>query len=141
MSETDNPGVRESRKVLVIDDSNTIRRSAEIFLKQGGYEVVLAEDGAVAWETLVLAERPFDVVLTDLTMPRMSGMQLVEKIFDSGRKVPVVLMTAYGSTLDSAQVKQAGFAAVLSKPLSHEQVISTLAQVAGRLQSVQPPKK
>lgn len=45
MSEAENPGVQGPKKVLVIDDSNTIRRSAEIFLKQGGYEVVLAEDG------------------------------------------------------------------------------------------------
>lgn len=133
-------GVRGLR-ILMAEDDPAVSRVLATVLKRRGCEVVLAEDGAVAWETLVLAERPFDVVLTDLTMPRMSGMQLVEKIFDSGRKVPVVLMTAYGSTLDSEQVKQAGFAAVLSKPLSHEQVISTLAQVAGRLQSVQPPKK
>jgi CheY-like chemotaxis protein len=84
----------------------------------------------------VLAERPFDVVLTDLTMPRLSGMQLAEKIFDSGRKVPVVLMTAYGSTLDAEQVKQAGFAAVLSKPLVHDQVVATLARVVGRVSAV-----
>ena len=133
-------GVRGLR-ILMAEDDPAVSRVLATVLKRRGCEVVLAEDGAAAWETLVLAERPFDVVLTDLTMPRMSGMQLVEKIFDSGRKVPVVLMTAYGSTLDSEQVKQAGFAAVLSKPLSHEQVIATLAQVAGRLQSVQPPAK
>jgi hypothetical protein len=68
-------------------------------------------------------------------------MQLVEENLRFGTQGSGGAETAYGSTLDSAQVKQAGFAAVLSKPLSHEQVIATLAQVAGRLQSVQPPKK
>ena len=132
-------GVRGLR-ILMAEDDPAVSHVLTTVLKRRGCEVVLAEDGAAAWETLVLAERPFDVVLTDLTMPRMSGIQLVEKIFDSGRKVPVVLMTAYGSTLDGEQVKQAGFAAVLSKPLSHDQVVSTLAQVAGRPQGAQPPK-
>jgi len=133
-------GVRGLR-ILMAEDDPAVSRVLATVLKRRGCEVVLAEDGAAAWEALVLAERPFDAVLTDLTMPRMSGMQLVEKIFDSGRKMPVVLMTAYGSTLDTEQVKQAGFAAVLSKPLSHDQVIATLAQVVGRQQGAPPPKK
>jgi two-component system, cell cycle sensor histidine kinase and response regulator CckA len=133
-------GVRGLRILMAEDDPGVSRVLATV-LKRRGCEVVLAEDGAAAWEALVLAERPFDAVLTDLTMPRMSGMQLAEKIFESGRKVPVVLMTAYGSTLDTEQVKQAGFAAVLSKPLSHEQVIATLAQVVGRQQGAPPSNR
>lgn len=127
-------GVRGLR-VLMAEDDPAVSRVLSTALKRRGCEIVTAEDGAAAWETLVLAERPFDVVLTDLTMPRLSGMQLAEKIFDSGRKVPVVLMTAYGSTLDAGQVKEAGFAAVLSKPLVHDQVLLTLAEVVGRLPS------
>ncbi len=119
-------------RVLMAEDDPAVARVLSTALKRRGCEIVTAEDGAAAWEALVLAERPFDVVLTDLTMPRLSGMQLAEKIFESGRKVPVVLMTAYGSTLDAGQVKEAGFAAVLSKPLVHDQVLGTLAEVVGR---------
>ncbi len=132
-------GVRGLR-VLMAEDDPAVARVLTTALKRRGCEIVAAEDGAAAWEALVLAERPFDVVLTDLTMPRLSGMQLAEKVFDSGRKVPVVLMTAYGSTLDAEQVKQAGFAAVLSKPLVHDQVVATLAQVVGRVPVVSPKR-
>ncbi len=133
-------GVRGMR-ILMAEDDPAVAKVLTTALKRRGCEIVAAEDGAAAWEALVLAERPFDVVLTDLTMPRLSGMQLAEKIFDSGRKVPVVLMTAYGSTLDAEQVKQAGFAAVLSKPLVHDQVVATLAQVVGRPAGVPLPHK
>ncbi len=119
-------------RILMAEDDPAVARVVSTALKRRGCEVVAAEDGMAAWEALVLADRPFDAILTDLTMPRLSGMQLAEKIFDSGRKVPVVLMTAYGSTLDAEQVKQAGFAAVLTKPLMHDKVLETLAQVVGR---------
>ena len=125
------PGLQGLR-VLMAEDDPEVTRVLLTALRRRGCEVVAAEDGAAAWETLVLADRPFDVVLTDLTMPRLSGMQLVGKIVDSGRKIPVVLMTAYGSTLDAEHVRQAGFAAVLTKPVIHDQVLEVLARVTGR---------
>ncbi len=130
------PGLHGVRLLLAEDDP-AVARMLTTALKRCGCEVVGAEDGVIAWETLVLAERPFDIVLTDLTMPRLSGMQLVGKIVDSGRKIPVVLMTAYGATLDPEHLRHAGFAAVLSKPLAHEQVLTVLARVVGR----SPPGK
>ena len=71
VSDAENPEVRVATKVLVIDDSNTIRRSAEIFLKQGGYEVVLAEDGFDALSK-VNDHNP-DVIFCDILMPRLDG--------------------------------------------------------------------
>ncbi len=130
------PGLHGVR-VLLAEDDPAVARMLTTALKRCGCEVVAAEDGVIAWETLVLAERPFDIVLTDLTMPRLSGMQLVGKIVDSGRRTPVVLMTAYGATLDPEQLRQVGFAAVLSKPLAHDDVLLVLARVVGR----SPPKR
>ena len=61
----------EKKKVLVIDDSNTIRRSAEIFLKQGGHEVMLAEDGFDALAKVSDAQP--DLIFCDILMPRQTG--------------------------------------------------------------------
>ena len=73
MPEVDSPEIRGPKKVLVIDDSNTIRRSAEIFLKQGGYEVVLAEDGFDALSKV--NDHSPDVIFGDIVMPRLDGYQ------------------------------------------------------------------
>ena len=60
-------------------------------------------------------------------MPRLGGLQLGERIFNSGRRVPVLLMTAYAATLDSAQLRRAGFAALVAKPLDLEHLKQMLA--------------
>ena len=66
-------GEVRATKVLVIDDSNTIRRSAEIFLKQGGYDVVLAEDGFDALAKV--SDHQPDLIFCDILMPRLDGYQ------------------------------------------------------------------
>src|SRR3989344_2472121 len=73
VSDFDKPQALATTKVLVIDDSNTIRRSAEIFLKQGGYEVVLAEDGFDALSKV--NDHAPDVIFCDILMPRLDGYQ------------------------------------------------------------------
>ncbi len=123
--------VRGLRILMAEDDPHVSHLLATAFRRRG-CELVVAGDGAEAWDVLTRPDAVFDVVLTDLTMPRLDGLQLGAKIFDSGRKIPVVLMTAYGATLDAEQVRQAGFDGVLSKPLIHDQVLIALVQAVGR---------
>ena len=98
------PGV----KVLVIDDSNTIRRSAEIFLKQGGYEVLLAEDGFDALSK-VNDHRP-DLIFCDILMPRLDGYQTCAIIKRNATfaGVPVIMLSSKDGLFDKARGRIVG---------------------------------
>ena len=93
----------ENFKVLVVDDSNTIRRSAEIFLKQGGYEVLLAEDGFDALSK-INDFRP-DMVFCDILMPKLDGYQTcaIVKRNETFAATPVVMLSSKDGVFDKAR--------------------------------------
>jgi len=98
---------RTATKVLVIDDSNTIRRSAEIFLKQGGHEVVLAEDGFDALAKL--SDYQPDLVFCDILMPRLDGYQTCAIIKRNPQfaSVPVIMLSSKDGLFDKARGRPA----------------------------------
>jgi twitching motility two-component system response regulator PilG len=115
-------------RVLVIDDSNTIRRSAEIFLRQGGYEVVLAEDGFDALAK-VNDTQP-DLVFCDILMPRLDGYQTCAIIKRNPRFVslPVVMLSSRDGVFDKARGRMVGSDEYLTKPFTKEQLLRAVAQ-------------
>ncbi|HEY0945960.1 MAG TPA: ATP-binding protein [Opitutaceae bacterium] len=119
------PGVTGVRILVAEDDPQVAQLVAAMIRRQGGH-VVTQPDGMTAWQAFQKEDPPFDLVLTDLNMPRMSGVQLGERIFDSARPVPVVLMSAYAATLDAEKLKRVGFSAVLGKPVAASNLLSAL---------------
>ena len=115
-------------KVLVVDDSNTIRRSAEIFLKQGGHEVLLAEDGFDALSK-VNDYQP-DLIFCDILMPRLDGYQTCAIIKRNARfsDVPVVMLSSKDGVFDKARGRMAGAQEYLTKPFSKEQLLHAVQQ-------------
>ena len=115
-------------KVLVIDDSNTIRRSAEIFLKQGGHEVVLAEDGFDALAK-VNDYQP-DLIFCDILMPRLDGYQTCALIKKSARfhATPVVMLSSKDGLFDRARGAMVGSSAYLTKPFSKDSLLSAVRE-------------
>ncbi len=115
-------------KVLVIDDSNTIRRSAEIFLKQGGYDVVLAEDGFDALSK-VNDHHP-DLVFCDILMPRLDGYQTCAIIKRNNRfaTLPVVMLSSKDGVFDKARGRMVGSQDYLTKPFTKEQLLQAVRQ-------------
>ncbi len=115
-------------KVLVIDDSNTIRRSAEIFLKQGGHEVVLAEDGFDALAK-VNDYQP-DLIFCDILMPRLDGYQTCAIIKRNVRfaSVPVVMLSSKDGVFDKARGRMVGSQDYLTKPFTKDQLLQTVKQ-------------
>ena len=115
-------------KVLVIDDSNTIRRSAEIFLKQGGHEVLLAEDGfdALAKVNDYLP----DLIFCDILMPRLDGYQTcaIIKRNEKFASVPVVMLSSKDGVFDKARGRMVGSQDYLTKPLTKDQLLQAVAQ-------------
>lgn len=113
-------------KVLVIDDSNTIRRSAEIFLKQGGHVVVLAEDGFDALAKL--SDYQPDVVFCDILMPRLDGYQTCAIIKRNPvfAGVPVIMLSSKDGLFDKARGRMVGSQDYLTKPFTKDQLLKTV---------------
>jgi twitching motility two-component system response regulator PilG len=115
-------------RVLVIDDSNTIRRSAEIFLRQGGYQVVLAEDGFDALAKV--NDHEPHLIFCDILMPRLDGYQTCAIIKRNPRfaKVPVIMLSSKDGVFDKARGRMVGSDEYLTKPFTKEQLLRVVAQ-------------
>ncbi len=115
-------------KVLVIDDSNTIRRSAEIFLKQAGHQVVLAEDGFDALSKL--SDYQPDLVFCDILMPRLDGYQTCAIIKRNPlfAGVPVIMLSSKDGLFDKARGRMVGSQDYLTKPFTKDQLLQAVQQ-------------
>jgi twitching motility two-component system response regulator PilG len=115
-------------KVLVIDDSNTIRRSAEIFLKQGGYEVLLAEDGFDALSKV--NDHDPDLIFCDILMPRLDGYQTCAIIKRNLKfsDVPVIMLSSKDGLFDKARGRMVGSQDYLTKPFTKDQLLQAVEQ-------------
>ena len=123
-------------KVLVIDDSNTIRRSAEIFLKQGGHDVLLAEDGFDALAK-VNDYQP-NLIFCDILMPRLDGYQTCAIIKRNARfaSVPVVMLSSKDGVFDKARGRMVGSQEYLTKPFTKDQLLQTVKQFGAAQEGV-----
>ncbi|NIC42610.1 PleD family two-component system response regulator [Aquabacterium sp. A08] len=118
--------VQTPRKVLVVDDSQTVRRSAELFLRQGGHEVLLAEDG---FEALAkIHDFAPDLVFCDILMPRLDGYQTCAIIKRHPRHaaLPVVMLSSKDGVFDIARGRMVGSQEHLTKPFTREQLLDAV---------------
>jgi len=113
-------------KVMVVDDSNTIRRSAEIFLAHSGCEVILATDGFDAMAKVIDC-RP-DIIFLDIVMPRLDGYQACMLIKKNPRyqSVPVIMLSSKSGLFDRARGRMAGSDEYLTKPFTKEALLDTI---------------
>ncbi len=117
-------------KVLVIDDDSGLRRALTLILEDGGYQVDLASDGRDGMER-ARNGRP-DMILSDVRMPGIDGLDLVEQLRASGVTTPVVVMTAYGSMDLAVEAVRRGASDYLAKPFGAQDVLLTLRKVEER---------
>jgi twitching motility two-component system response regulator PilG len=114
-------------RVMVIDDSNTIRRSAEIFLMQAGCQVILAENGFDALAKI--ADHHPDVIFVDIMMPRLDGYQTCSLIKKNGKykATPVIMLSSKDSLFDRARGRMVGSDEYLTKPFSKDSLLKAAA--------------
>jgi len=119
-------------KVMVIDDSNTIRRSAEIFLGQAGCKVIVAEDGFDALAKV--ADHDPDLIFCDILMPRLDGYQTCALIKKSPRfhEIPVIMLSSKDGLFDRARGRMVGSEQYLTKPFTKDSLLKAVAQCARR---------
>ena len=117
-------------KVMVIDDSNTIRRSAEIFLVQAGCQVVLAEDGFDALAKI--ADHQPNVIFCDIMMPRLDGYQTCSLIKKNARfkSTPIIMLSSKDGLFDRARGRMVGSDQYLTKPFTKDSLLQTVAAFA-----------
>ena len=119
-------------KVMVIDDSNTIRKTAEIFLLQAGAQVVLAEDGFDALAKI--NDHLPNVVFCDILMPRLDGYQTCALIKKNPKfaATPVIMLSSKDGLFDRARGRMVGSDESLTKPFTKDSLIKTVAEHAAR---------
>lgn len=133
MADSDLTGVR----VMVIDDSSTIRRSAEIFLVQAGYQVILAQDGFDALAKI--NDHQPSLIFCDILMPRLDGYQTCALIKKSPKfhRTPVVMLSSKDGLFDRARGRMVGSDEYLTKPFTKDSLLKTVkSHVEKRLTSI-----
>jgi len=111
------------KRILVVDDDPVIGKSFDRVLSGKGYAVITAADGEEALRKL--SAETYDVVFTDIRMPGMSGLEVVERVKASQPWLPVVIVTGYGTGENEARATAAGVAGFLRKPLSPDMIEGT----------------
>lgn len=119
----------QGRRILFVDDDQLVRHAWSALLARQGWEVTRSRDGEEAWHIFSQMGNQWDVVLTDLTMPRLDGLGLAERIWATQAPPPVVLMSGNVSGEDVARLLKSGFAAVLHKPVDASELESVLKDI------------
>src|ERR1035438_3169239 len=114
-------------RILVVEDEPTIRKRSTEILVRHGYDVDAVEDGAVAWDTLQL--KNYDLLITDNSMPKVSGVELIEKVRDAGMALPVIMATAVLPKEAFTRQPRLKPAATLLKPYTITEFLGTVRNV------------
>ena len=117
------------KTILVADDESHILNVVSLKLRNAGYTVVTARDGQEALE-LAQAERP-DLLITDYHMPQLSGIELCRRLKQEAAtsKIPAIMLTARGYSLEPGDTEESGILRMLSKPFSPRQLLTTVTEV------------
>jgi len=115
-----------STKVMIVDDSNTIRRTTEALLSKAGYEVVTAGDGFEAM-SLIMDHDP-DIIFVDIMMPRLDGYQTCSLIKSNRqyRDTPVIMLSSKDGLFDRARGRVAGSEEHVNKPFTQQELVQVI---------------
>ncbi|MFP4484347.1 MAG: response regulator [Spirochaetaceae bacterium] len=119
-----------AEKILIVDDSVSMRQMTSIILKNAGYAVEQAGDGE---EGVAKVTDDISLVITDYNMPGLNGIELIKRIRSgsTNKAVPIVMLTTESEDSKKQEGKQAGATAWLTKPFDKEQLIATIKKVTG----------
>ena len=126
-----NGKLRKSGKgtILVVDDNETVMKMMQQMLQRMGYHPIAFSDSTAALEALRNDPQQFDLVITDLTMPHLSGLELAGEIQQLHQALPVVIMTGYGDNLNEQNRKKFGIQRVMPKPIMMNELAEVLNEI------------
>ena len=127
------PNLKGTEKVLLAEDEPAVRRSAERVLTRADYTVVAAKDGRAALEKWEAREGDFEVLVSDVLMPKMSGIELARKLTACKPDLRVLLISGYsGDEFDLKELDEVG-AAFINKPVTQEILLSRVRELADKI--------
>lgn len=115
---------KTKKKILIADDDDNLRRVLEFQLNEAGFEIQTAKDGAAALE--IFQNDDFDCVITDLRMPKLSGLEFLEKIKAADSEIPVIVITAFGEVETAVTAMKAGAFDYINKPFNRDEILLTI---------------
>lgn len=120
-----------SKKILSVDDSRTMREMVAMTLRKAGFEVIQADDGVNALKVLESNNNDVDVIITDLNMPNMDGLQLVRELRarPAFKGTPILFLTTRNSDADKAQGRAAGATGWIAKPFDPHKLVQVVNKV------------
>jgi two-component system chemotaxis response regulator CheY len=116
------------KKVIVIDDSQTVRQQVGLALTQAGFEVIEACDGKAGLETI---QRTTDAAMAicDVNMPRMNGIEMLEALAATGSKLPVLMLTTEGQPALVQRARKSGASGWIVKPFKADILVATVKKL------------
>jgi len=119
------------RKVLIVDDAHSLRFSMEVILKINGFQTFSAGNGKEALDQIVESQKSgecFDLIITDIVMPEMSGIELIENLDELGIKVKILVITGFLNDEYRERLEDLGRFSVLEKPFEMEMLIGKVRE-------------
>ncbi|MCK5913772.1 MAG: sigma-54-dependent Fis family transcriptional regulator, partial [Desulfuromusa sp.] len=107
-------------KILVVDDENSLREMLSILLQREGYQVENAADGAAA--LVMIQENNYDLIISDIQMPRMTGIELLRQLREADNDVTVLMITAFSSTEEAVEAMKLGAYDYITKPFKNDEI-------------------
>jgi CheY-like chemotaxis protein len=132
------PARGEGQKILIVDDEIKICRSFCRILERLGYWTEFSIRPVQAWEMIEKDPSAWDLIITDLTMPGMTGIQLAEKIHALRPQLPILLVTGYSGSWTQAQLAEKGITEMMAKPISIQSLAAVVATTLEASRSVFP---
>lgn len=122
-----------SKKILIVDDSISIRKSVSFILAQAGYTVVEAEDGLVGLNKAKAEIEKFGLVITDINMPNMDGIQLIKELrkLDGYKFTAIIALTTENQESKMQEGKAAGATGWIVKPFSADKLLAVVKKIIG----------
>jgi two-component system NtrC family response regulator len=122
-------------RILVVDDEESLRRILQVQLENRGYETSLAKNGQDA--LAILTESPHDLVLTDLRMPGLSGLELLKRIREHHQGTEVILLTAFGTIENAVEAMQSGAYHYVTKPVRFDELAIVIERALERCRMIE----
>ena len=114
--------MNEKQSILLVDDDLEFRKAMKKMFEKSGYDITVAADGREALETL--AEETFDLIISDLRMPNLNGLELMEEIRRKKLDMPVIFITAYGEVGSYMDLMNLGAFEYINKPVKGQEILS-----------------
>jgi len=124
--------LKNKKRILIADDEAALLRTMTFILKRKGYETVAVDNGRSAYNKILETyknKNPFDLVITDIQMPGLSGIELTKKLSEDGITVPILAITGYGNMAMVVKLMRAGCKDYLDKPFSMQELMGRITEI------------